>query len=169
MNHFSDEDRQRINAEALELLSRPASRQESGEGDRREEQPVTPVDLPPLETRNEKHRRELAEQEARFAAERRRERREERLDTRTLTVADVETLIAAALCEERSVVIPVIRQALDEILDAEREHHKSELLERTRGLELAIAKLESALAQLQPTLATERSGKPLPPNLLSVN
>src|SRR6516225_6410403 len=102
MNHFSDEDRQRINAEALELLSRPASRQESGEGDRREEQPVTPVDLPPLETRNEKHRRELAEQEARFAAERRRERREERLDTRTLTVADVETLIAAALCEERS-------------------------------------------------------------------
>jgi hypothetical protein len=54
------------------------------------------------------------------------------------------------------VVVPAIRQALDEILDAERERHKSELLERTRGLELAVAKLESALAQLQLTLATER-------------
>jgi hypothetical protein len=43
-----------------------------------------------------------------------------------------------------------------EILDAEREWHKSELLERTRRLELAVAKLASALDQLQLTLATER-------------
>ena len=48
-------------------------------------------------------------------------------------------------------MIPVVRQVLDELLDAERERHKSELLERTRGLELAIAKLESPLAQLQLT------------------
>jgi len=54
------------------------------------------------------------------------------------------------------VVIPIIRDALDELLDQEREHHKSELLERTRGLELAVVKLESALAALQVTLATER-------------
>jgi len=46
---------------------------------------------------------------------------------------------------------------------------RRELLERTRGLELAIAKLESTLAQLQLTLASERSGKPLSPNLLNVN
>jgi len=52
--------------------------------------------------------------------------------------------------------IPIIRDALDELLDQEREHHKSELLERTRGLELAVVKLESALAALQVTLATER-------------
>jgi hypothetical protein len=124
------------------------------------------VDLPPIETRNQRDRRELTEQDARFAAERRRERRRE---PRMLTVADVETRIAAALREERRAVIPAIRQALDELLDKEREHHKSEMLERTRGLELAIAKLESALAQLQLTLASERSGRPLPPNLLSVN
>jgi hypothetical protein len=54
------------------------------------------------------------------------------------------------------VVVPAIRQALDQILDAEREWHKSELLERTHRLELAVAKLASALAQLQLTLATER-------------
>jgi hypothetical protein len=37
-----------------------------------------------------------------------------------------------ALREERATVIPVIRQALDELLDLERECHWSELLERTR-------------------------------------
>jgi len=38
-------------------------------------------------------------------------RREHRLDTPLITVADVEMRIAAALCEERARVIPVIRQA----------------------------------------------------------
>jgi hypothetical protein len=150
--NYSDEDPQRIIAESRSILERPDLSQER-EAERREEPPVTSVDLPPLETRNEKHRRELAEQERRFAAER---RRDHRLDTRQLSVADVNTLIAAALCEERAVVIPVIRQALDELLDQERKHHRSQLLERTRGLELAVAKLESTLAQLQLALATER-------------
>jgi hypothetical protein len=55
-------------------------------------------------------------------------------------------------------------------MDAEREQHKSELLERTRGLELAVAKLESALAQLQLTLANERGRAiDLPNPLRSVN
>ena len=62
------------------------------------------------------------------------------IDTRLLTVADIETLIAAALCAERQAVIPVIGEAVNELLDAEREHHKSELASTTRGL--AIAKLE---------------------------
>jgi hypothetical protein len=43
------------------------------------------------------------------------------------------------------------------------------LLERTRGLELAIAKLESALAQPQLTLASEHSDKLLAASLTSVN
>jgi hypothetical protein len=86
-----------------------------------------------------------------------------------ITVADVETLIAAALCVERQAVIPIVAECINELVDAEREHHKSELLERTRGLELAIAKLESTLAQLQLTLVAERSGNSLPPNLVNVN
>jgi len=66
--------------------------------------------------------------EARFAAERGRNKREgaRRLDTRLLTVADVETLIAAALCAERqAAVVPIIGEAVNELLDAEREHAKS--------------------------------------------
>ena|SRR6516165_10856770 len=66
------------------------------------------------------------QQEARFAAERGRNEREWRPDTRQLTVADVETLIACALAQERGTVIPVIRDALDELLSQEGEHHKGE-------------------------------------------
>jgi hypothetical protein len=45
-----------------------------------------------------------------------------RIDTRQLTVADVEALIAAALCVERQIVIPIIGEAVNELLDAERTH-----------------------------------------------
>ena len=94
----------------------------------------------------------------RFAAERGRNKREERrLDSRMLTVADVETLIGAALAVERQAVIPVIGEAVNELLDVEREHHKSELASTTRGLELQLAKLESAVSALQ--LAQERDNR----------
>jgi hypothetical protein len=87
-----------------------------------------------------------------------------------LSVSDVQSLIAAALTEERATVIPVIRQALQRTVSTRsaKASTNPKLLEHTRGLELAIAKLESALAQLQLTLASERSGK-LPPNFVSVN
>jgi hypothetical protein len=52
-------------------------------------------------------------------------------------------MIAAALAEERGTVIPVLRQAIDELLDQEREHAKSELAERARSLELSVARLEA--------------------------
>jgi len=114
-------------------------------------------------------RRWHAEQEARFAAERGRNKRECRPDTRQLTVADVEDAdCLRALAVERGTVIPVIRDALDELLDRERERHKSELVGATRGL--AIAKLEAAASALELALATKR-GKvlDLPNPLKSVN
>src|SRR6516164_2136287 len=145
---YSDDDKRRILRESRETIARI----DAALDDRR----IDDADL------NVAHGDKLAEwrqfhaeQEARFAAERRRERREHRLDTRMLTVADVQTLIAAALTEERSTVIPVIRQALDELLDQEREHYKSEVVSATRGLELQIARLENALSALQATLASE--------------
>ena len=49
---------------------------------------------------------------------------------------------------------PVIGEAVNELLDAERERHKSELVSATRGL--AIAKLEAAAGALELALATER-------------
>jgi hypothetical protein len=101
---------------------------------------VLHLEPPPVDPLNE-WRCWHAEQEARFAAERGRNKSEER----------VEALIACALAAERSVVIPVIRQALDELLDAERERHKSELVSATRGL--AIAKLETPWAHWPPSPA----------------
>jgi DNA-binding transcriptional MerR regulator len=62
-----------------------------------------------------------------------------------------------ALAEERGVVIPIIRDALDELLDREREHAKHELTESMRSLEVQVARLESALSTLQMALNIERS------------
>ena len=47
----------------------------------------------------------------------------------------------------KTAVIPVIGEAVNELLDAERERHKSELVSATRGL--AIAKLEAAAGALE--------------------
>jgi hypothetical protein len=123
---------------------------------------------PPVETRNQRDRREITEQETRFDAERAREAH--RLDTRLLTAADVDQRIASALAAERQAVIPALRAAVDELLDQEREHAKRELTESMRSLELQIARLESALSALQPALTTER-GKAidLPNPLRTVN
>jgi hypothetical protein len=60
--------------------------------------------------------------------------------------------------------------AIDELLDREREHAKSELVERARGLELSIAKLETALSALELALVTGRGRVlDLPNPLKSVN
>jgi hypothetical protein len=124
----------------------------------------------PVLTRNQRDRYELEQRDAELEWERKHERRDHRLDTRMLSVSDVQTLIAAALAEERAVVIPVIRQALDELLDQEREHHTSKLAERTRGLELQIAKLEAAVSALELALNVERGRVlDLPSPLKAVN
>jgi hypothetical protein len=39
--------------------------------------------------------------------------------------------------------------AIDELLDQEREHARSELVEGARGLELSIAKLEAVVSALE--------------------
>jgi hypothetical protein len=71
-----------------------------------------------------------------------------------------------ALAEERGVVIPIIRDALDELLDREREHAKHELTESMRSLEVQVAGLESALSTLQMALNIERSKTIDLPNVL---
>ena len=43
------------------------------------------------------------------------------------------------------------------LLDREREHAKSELVECDRGLELAVAKLEAAVSALELALVTAES------------
>ena len=82
--------------------------------------------------------------------------------------ADIQVLIAAALAEERGALIPIHRQAIDELLDREHEHEhaKSAMDERARSLELSVAKLEAAVSALELALVTERGKVLFLPNPL---
>jgi len=79
MTKFSDAERQRILNQSRELLSRPLPPVEREE--RREDHhrlpDDSPVDLAPIESRNEQHRRELELQEKQFERERKQRKREE--------------------------------------------------------------------------------------------
>ena len=84
--------------------------------------------------------------------------------------ADIQVLIAAALAEERGALIPIHRQAIDELLDREHEHAKSAMDERARSLELSVAKLEAAVSALELALNVERGRVlDLPNPMKSVN
>jgi hypothetical protein len=74
-----------------------------------------------------------------------------------LTTDDVEAMIAAALSAERATVLPTLAELISEQFDAQRERYNSELLERTRSLELTIARLEASVSALQLELNIERS------------
>jgi hypothetical protein len=174
---YSDEEKRRVIAESRETLRRvdkmfgdPRSDNETATSDLSAAAGffISPVVEPRVETRNERHRRELDEQDRQFARER--SRRDHRLDTRQISISDVETLIAAALAEERAAVIPTLRSAIDELLDGERERVVNAQTEQMRSLELQVAKLESALSALQVVLVVER-GKAidLPNPLQKVN
>ena len=71
-----------------------------------------------------------------------------------------------ALAEERGVVIPIIRDALDELLDREHEHAKHELTQSMRSLEVQVARLERALSASQMAFNIERSKTIDLPNVL---
>lgn len=161
---YSNEAKRHIINEARETLSRPLH---TAREERREDRQA--VDDPPVEpstmSRNMRHRHEIDEQDQQFARER--ARREYRLDTPPITVADVEMRIAAALREERQAVIPALRAAVDDLLEQEREHVKSQMTEQMRAFELSVAKLESALSALQVALVAERGKATDLPNPLT--
>ena|SRR5215831_16321716 len=114
-------------------MARPHTHPPNGSGGPRDGQlslkgvghPGGAVDEPRVESLNMRHRRELTEQEQRFKLELARAGRA-RLDTPTVTHAEVDRRIAQALDAERSVVVPALRAAVDELLEAEREHVKSQ-------------------------------------------
>ena len=84
-----------------------------------------------------------------------------------LSIDGAKTRATAALWAERqAAVVSIIGEAVNELLDAEREHAKSELVERTRGLEFAGCQARAALTALQLALNVER-GKTIDlPNVL---
>src|SRR5262245_32928568 len=67
-------------------------------------------------------------------------------------------------------VVPVLRSAVDELLDQEHEHAKRELTESMRSLEVQVARVSSHCPALQTALNIERTRTIDLPNMLrSVN
>jgi hypothetical protein len=146
---YSDEERDKILAESRAILERGrwephrAADEPPVADDEADKCSACSTFEPPIESRMERERRELDEQEQRFARERRRERRgHHRLDTQLVAVRDIDARIASALAAERQAVIPALRAAVDQLLEQEREHAKSQMTKHMRSLELQIAKLE---------------------------
>jgi hypothetical protein len=75
-------------------------------------------------------------------------------------------MLAAFGREQGREVIPLLRDCVDELLDQERQHAERQINEQMRSLELAVAKLESALPALQVALNIERSRALDLPNVL---
>jgi hypothetical protein len=84
MSKFSDAERRRIVAESHATLARPLHSAQQEE--RRGGEPCPPVDLP-LETRNQRDRRELAERDAAWEVEREKERARAHRDQRRAELA----------------------------------------------------------------------------------
>jgi hypothetical protein len=99
---YSGEERRRIIAESKSILSRPILHCER-EGDDGRAQPDVPappvdVDLPPAESVSMRHRRELQERDARWARERRCERRDEQSLVEARIMIAVDQKLAAVRC-----------------------------------------------------------------------
>ncbi|MGY4235966.1 tRNA U34 5-carboxymethylaminomethyl modifying GTPase MnmE/TrmE [Bradyrhizobium sp. USDA 4449] len=114
------------------------------------------------ESLNQRHRREIAETEERWARERAAEERAERRQRLPLiTVADVAAMIAAALEEERATVITELADHLAEKFEQQRDRCY-ELLSQIRTLTAAFESLNASFARLEGASARIIDGpKPL--------
>jgi hypothetical protein len=146
MGYHSAEERQQIVGEARGRVAQV---------DRELGRPVAVV-LPPVESVNTRHRREIEVQEKQFALERARdalaqqEREAQRAQTATATT---DQYIAEAIAEERRTLVPVIRQGVDELLAQEREAARSEL----QALRLKMAAADTKQARLESELSVAKT------------
>jgi hypothetical protein len=101
--------------------------------------------LPRVDSMNERHRREITEQDERFARERRaREREERRQAQSSITAADVAAMIAA----ERVVVLEELAEHLAERFEKQRDRC-DELLSQIRTLTVAFESLNASFSRLE--------------------
>jgi|SRR6516162_7595168 hypothetical protein len=158
---FSDEERDAILAESYAALDRTAEIAAVAKMPNENESP-TRISEPPTETRNQRHIREIEEQEARFERERAEERRREMRERRAqLSHQRIDGL------EEQ--VLEVVRCMITAC-----EGLENELARVTReNLELKTKQLnlEAALAELRLSLATDdrKAIRDLPNPLTRVN
>jgi len=156
---FSDEERDAILAESYAALDRTAEIAAVAKMPNENESP-TRISEPPTETRNQRHIREIEEQEARFERERAEERRREMRERRAqLSHQRIDGL------EEQ--VLEVVRCMITACEGLELARVTRENLElKTKQLNL-----EAALAELRLSLATDdrKAIRDLPNPLTRVN
>jgi len=170
MRKYSEEETQRILDEARHNLERgrwggrgttafaddPPINDDAGKSD-------TAAFEPPLETRNQRDRRELALQEERFARERRRHQRETDSEIARRLQASADQRVA----ELESRLAEIVR-ATTTSLDA-LEVELSRTTRENSELKTKQAQLETALAELRLTLAERGRVLDLPNPLRAVN
>jgi hypothetical protein len=133
MPKFSDADRERIRAEAMQTLQRPTNFKayENNGLHYSEHWPQ------PEPAKRERDPRPAPAAEPDWSA----------------WNAWCDARIRAAVERERAEMIPIIGEAIGKLLDAEADRHKSELAEKVAELKLEIARLHNVLAEFRITAA----------------
>jgi hypothetical protein len=151
VSRYTDEDYERIRAESAEAIRRADAALAGRE--------VDPLDVP-VERINDRHRRELAEQDRRFARERRAPRpltdteaarHEQRL--MDLQQQNVMQAVADAIAAERAYTGELLTQLIVQL----RQEHVDALERATTSTAVEIANIRVTLAELRLEVATERT------------
>jgi hypothetical protein len=145
---FTDEERDAINAETYATLDRTA-----------EIAAKRKIALLPIETRNQRHIREIAEQDARFEAERAAERKREARERRAI-------FNNQRIDELESQVLEIVKCTITACEGLEYE--LARVTRENADLKLKQAQLEITMAELRLALA-ERTGKVIEHPLRAVN
>ena len=135
----SDDERERITAEARSLLRDTAS---IGAGSNTAHAPLTPADPYALD----RWRRQAEETEARIAAARAARRAAEQ---QPQSVPIDENVLDQRLAQEREFMMNVIGEAIGQLLAEERRSVMRDLQAEIRELKIEVAKLGSATAELR--------------------
>jgi hypothetical protein len=139
MSKFSDDEAERICTEARQILSRPVARHEVREEREdcvRGDPPAADRPEPPVESRNARHRRELDEQERKFAVERRKRQRE--------TDAEIARQQVGHLEQQLTEIVATTSTAIEGL-----EHEVSRVTAENSALKVKLAQLEVVVAELR--------------------
>jgi hypothetical protein len=146
MSRYSNEERQRILARTAATLQRG----EAAEQQRREQEYLEEMRPPadedtlaeamaqPLETRNQRDRRELEEQEQRFKREHRHSRR-----SAEPAPVDLDLRISAAIATERQFMTQVIAEVIAEL----NERQEKAIADAARPLQAELAQVRAEAAE----------------------
>jgi hypothetical protein len=165
MSKFSPEDRERILQESFENLQR-AEAERANRDPREDEDALAEAMRVPVESVNDRHRRELLAQEEQFeqvraerrAAQRRREAEPAPIDLDqriAVAVAAMRAEVLAEVAEQRTVML----EALIEGLAEQRKEDADDLERSIRSLTIELGECRAALSEVRSAVAATKSSK----------